>query len=97
MVGFDARCTSGGGRSLTRFVKQWPWNVEHRVFAMEHFFTNKCLFITVQRLFRQHFNMARHGLIPDRQTIHRWVIAFQTTGSVMKNKLFRCPCTAYDE
>ena len=44
-------------------------NVEHRVFAVEQFFRNNDSVVTVQRLFCRHFNVARDGAIPDRNTI----------------------------
>ena len=62
-----------------------PWTLEHRVFAFETYIETKSI-ITVQRRFRIHFNVERRGSIPDRNTILRWVEAFRTTGSVMKNK-----------
>jgi len=45
------------------------WNVEHRVFAVEHFFRNSYSIVTV-RLFRRKFNVECRGAIPpDRNTI----------------------------
>lgn len=70
------------------------WSVEHRVFAVEQFFRNSESFVTVQRLFRQHFGVARHGLVPDRRAILRWVTSFRATGSVMKGKSTGRPRTA---
>ena len=57
---------------------------EHRVFAVEQFFRNNDSVITIQRLFRRQFNVARDAAIPDRNTILRWVESFRTSGSVMK-------------
>ena len=62
------------------------WSLEHRTFAVEQLFRNNDSVIQVQRLFRQHFNIDRHGSVPKRDTILRWVHAFRTTGSVMKKK-----------
>jgi len=70
------------------------WNVEHRVFAVEQFFRNNDSVVTVQRLFRRQFNVARDGAIPDRNTIIRWVESFRTTGSVMKRTSTGRPRTA---
>lgn len=70
------------------------WNVDHRVFAVEHFFKNNESVVTVQRLFRQRFNVARDGPIPDRRSIQRWVTAFRTTGSVLNIKPTGRPRTA---
>ena len=68
------------------------WNVEHRVFAVEQFFRNSDSVVTV-RLFRRKFNVERRGaILPDRNTILRWVEAFRTTGSVMKRKPPGLPC-----
>jgi len=63
------------------------WNIQHRVFAVEQFFRNSDSIVTVQCLFRQKFNVERRGaILPDRNTILRWVKAFRTTRSVMKRK-----------
>jgi hypothetical protein len=63
------------------------WNVEHRVFAVKQFFRNSNSIVTVQRLFCQKFNVEHRGaILPDQNTILRWVEAFGTTGSVMKRK-----------
>ena len=61
------------------------WNIEHRVFAVKQFFRNSDSVVTVQRLFRQKFNVEHQGAIPDRNTILQWVEAFSTTRSVMKS------------
>jgi len=53
------------------------WNVEHRVFAIEQFFRNSDSVVTVQRLFRQKYNVERRGAIPDRNTVLRWVEEFK--------------------
>jgi len=68
-------------------------NVEHHVFAVEQFFRNNDSVVTV-RLFRRQFNVARHGVIPDRNTVRRWVESFRTTGSVMKRTSTGRPRTA---
>ena len=60
------------------------WNVEHRVFAVEHFFRNNDSVDTVQHLFHRQFNFARDVAIPDRNTVLRWGESFRTTGSFMK-------------
>ncbi|KAG8334538.1 ssDNA endodeoxyribonuclease, variant 2 [Homalodisca vitripennis] len=56
--------------------------------------SNNESFITVQRLFRQRFGVARDEPIPDRRSISRWVTAFRTTGSVMSGKSTGRPRTA---
>ena len=71
------------------------WDVEHRVLAFKQFsFRNNDSVVTVQRLFRRQFNVARNGAIPDRNTILRWVESFRTTGSVMKRTSTGRPRTA---
>jgi len=75
-------------------VAMQQWNVEHRVFAVEQFFRNNDSVVTVQRLFRRQFNVARDGVIPVRNTILRWVESFCTTESIMKRTSTGCPCTA---
>jgi len=63
------------------------WSVQHRVFVVEQFFRNNDSVVTVQRIFRQYFRVGRHGAVPGRNTVLRWVAAFRSTGSVMKKKL----------
>ncbi|PNF19049.1 hypothetical protein B7P43_G11702 [Cryptotermes secundus] len=38
----------------------------------------------VQLLFRQQFNVGRHGAVPSRNTILRWFANLRTTGNLMK-------------
>ena len=69
------------------------WNVEHRVFAVEQIFRNSDSTVTVQHLFHRKVNVEHQGaILPDRNTILRWVEAFRTTGSVMKRKPPGLPC-----
>lgn len=70
-----------------RLVFDMPlWTVEHRVYVYDMFVKTGESVITTQRRFRRHFNIGRHGEIPNRNTILRWVAAFRTRGSVMKMK-----------
>ncbi|KAJ8875385.1 hypothetical protein PR048_023280 [Dryococelus australis] len=39
-----------------------------------------------QRLFRQHFNIGRHGRVPERHTTTNWVIKFRATAFVVDKK-----------
>ena len=39
-----------------------------------------------QRLFKQRFNIGRHGNVPSRNSILKWVNAIRTTGSLLKTK-----------
>lgn len=62
------------------------WDLEHRIFAVEQYFRNNESIGMVQQLFRKHFNIARNNVIPDENTILRWVDAFRLTGSVIKRR-----------
>lgn len=62
------------------------WSVVHRVFAYDAFVKNNESIVKVQRAFKIHFNIGRHGAVPDRKTIMRWVTAFRTTGKITKKK-----------
>jgi hypothetical protein len=57
------------------------WPVEHGVFCVLTFFERKSV-VKVQRAFRVHFQIARHGSIPTRNTILKWVEQFNATGKV---------------
>jgi hypothetical protein len=56
------------------------WTLEHRVFAYDSFLKSAESIIETQRLFRCRFNIGRHGNIPSRKTIFRWVTSFRTRG-----------------
>lgn len=62
------------------------WNVQHRVFVYDAYVKNSESVTKTQRLFRVHFNVGRHGNVPDRNTILRWVNNFRSTGSVTPRK-----------
>lgn len=62
------------------------WTVEHRMFAYDAFVQNGESVLTVQRLFRIHFNRGRRGNVPSRNTILSWVNNLRTTGSIVKKK-----------
>ena len=57
---------------------------QHRAFVVETFFKNGESATVIQRKFRLHFNVARHGRIPSRNTILLWVHNFRTTASATK-------------
>jgi transposase len=42
--------------------------------------------VKTQRIFRKHFNIARHGSVPCRNTLQLWVENFRTNASALKNK-----------
>ena len=86
-----------GGRGLDR--GQWnssghaisvdvmpQWAIEHRVFEYDSFVKRGETIIETQRLFRCRFNIGRHGNIPSRNTILRWVTSFRARGTIMKKK-----------
>jgi len=64
----------------------WQWTIEHRVFAYDSFVKSGESIIETQRLFRCRFNIGRHGNIPSRNTILRWVTSFRARGMIMKKK-----------
>jgi hypothetical protein len=57
-----------------------------RAFAIETFFKNGESVVVTHRLFRRHFNIERHGRIPERHTITNWVNKFRTTSSALDRK-----------
>jgi len=59
------------------------WGPQHRVFVVETFFKNGESITVTQRKFHLHFNVARHGRIPSRNTILLWVHNLRTTASAM--------------
>ena len=63
-----------------------PWSFEHRVFAYETYLKNGESVTETQRLFKRRFNIGRHGNVPSRNSILRWVNALRTTGSLLKAK-----------
>mgnify|MGYP003623301927 CR=1 FL=1 len=58
--------------------------MEHRVFIYDAYVRNGDSVVVAQRLFRRHFNVGRHGPVPTRKTIVKWVQQFRATGSVIK-------------
>ena len=87
-----------GGRGLGRRQLNWSghaisvdvmpqWTLEYSVFAYDSFVKSGELLIETQWLFHCCFNIGRHGNIPSRNTILRWVTSFRTRGMIMKNHL----------
>ena len=62
------------------------WTLEHRVFAYGSFVKSGGSLIETQRLFRCRFNNGRHGNIPIRNTILRWLTSFRARGTIRKKK-----------
>lgn len=58
--------------------------INERVFVVKQFILNHSV-VQTQRNFRREFNVERHGQIPTRQTIMRWVRDFENKGSVSSN------------
>ena len=63
-----------------------PWSLEHHVFACDTYVKNGESVTETQRLFKRRFNIGRHGNVPSRNSIFRWVNALRTTGSLLKTK-----------
>ena len=63
-----------------------PWSLEHRVFAYDAYVKNGESVTETQRLFKRRFNIGRHGNVPSRNSILRWINALRTTGSLLKAK-----------
>jgi hypothetical protein len=68
-----------------------PWTLEHRVFVFEAYIATK----SVIAVLRTQFNVQRHGNIPDRNTILRWVKAFKATGCHEKEAAWSSRNCAY--
>lgn len=67
-------------------VNMEVWTAEHRAFVIETFFKNGDSVVKTQRVFRFQFNVGRHGAVPSRNTILRWVRNFRLTASACKKK-----------
>ena len=76
---------NSSGRAISVAVMP-QWTLEHRVFAYDSFIKNGESIVETQRLFRCRFTIGRHGNIPSRYTILRWVIFFRTRRTIMKKK-----------
>ena len=63
-----------------------PSSLEHRVFAYDTYVENGESMTETQRLFKRRFNIGRHGNVPSRIFILRWVNALRTTGSLLETK-----------
>lgn len=62
------------------------WDLQHRLFVYDSFIKSGESVTATQRLFRLQFNVGRHGVVPSRNTILRWVKHFRTTGNIMNKK-----------
>jgi hypothetical protein len=66
------------------------WSNEQRAFAVEAYFSNGGSVVSTERAFRNHFNIAPLGPVPDRKSILLWVTTFRETGSVQKRRSGEC-------
>jgi len=73
-----------GGNETCQAMPQCT--LEHRVSAYDSFVKSDELIIETQWLFCCRFNIGRHGNIPSRNTILRWVTSFRARGTIMKKK-----------
>lgn len=62
------------------------WSVSQLVLTLQPYFENGKSIIQSQRDFRINFDIPRHGTISNRNTILRWVTAFNTTGTVLMKR-----------
>lgn len=60
------------------------WQIEQKVFAVEAYIQSQSI-VEVQRRFRRHFNVGRHGRVPASNTIRSWMNKFRTDGN-LRNK-----------
>ncbi|KAK8398607.1 hypothetical protein O3P69_004027 [Scylla paramamosain] len=68
-------------------VSAMPWSGEHRGFAVRTYFKNGRSVIATQRAFRLHFNIPRHGPIPDGKAIRHWIEALEDNGSTRRPRV----------
>ncbi|KAK8402566.1 hypothetical protein O3P69_000747 [Scylla paramamosain] len=64
-----------------------PWSGEYRGFAVRTYFENGRSVIATQRAFRLHFNIPRHGPIPNGKAIRRWIEALEDNGSTRRPRV----------
>ncbi|QQP49158.1 Transposable element Tc3 transposase [Caligus rogercresseyi] len=53
---------------------------EERAFAVEAYFSNRQSVVATQCTFRNRFNVAPRGPVPDRKSIVTWVTTFRQMG-----------------
>lgn len=58
--------------------------INQRIFVVKQFIRTESV-VQAQRNFRREFNVERHGRIPTRQTVMRWVRDFENRGNVASN------------
>jgi len=62
------------------------WSIEHRAFAVEHFFRHNDSYVSTVRDFRKHFAYYSGKPVFSEKTLRVWVKNFRETGSVCKKK-----------
>lgn len=62
------------------------WSGAHRAFCVKSFYKNGDSATTARRLFRNRFNIPRHGRVPSVHAINLWVKKFEETGSTLNSK-----------
>jgi hypothetical protein len=62
------------------------WSNEQRASAVEAYFSNGGSVVSTQHAFRNRFNIAPLGPVPDRKSILMWVTTSRETGSVQKRR-----------
>ena len=71
-------------------VDVMKWSDEQRSFCVKTWFETRAV-VSVQRQFRTRFKVGRHGAVPSRVTILRWVAKFKKTASAKPSTCARCP------
>lgn len=66
-----------------------PWDVEHRVFAVRRYYVNAESVERTQQDFKHYFKIDRHGDVPDRYTILRWVKGSSEIGNILNKKVVK--------
>lgn len=84
--GRETELTALSSQRYAVSVTMEQWTLQHRVFAYDSFVKTGESVTATQRLFRRHFNIERHGAVPNQKTILRWVDNLRRTGSLMKIK-----------
>jgi hypothetical protein len=62
------------------------WRVQHCAFIVETFLKNGDSVVKTQRIFREYFNIARHGKVSFPNTLQLYVENFRTSASALKRK-----------
>jgi hypothetical protein len=66
-------------------VAMEQWSAQQRALIVETFLKMVTV-VKTQRIFRKHFNTARHGKVPCRNILQIWVEHFRTSASALKKR-----------